>query len=163
MSLQGTTVSVIRQVIIDALEGQTLAGMTHLTQITLRESCDPLSLVSSSAAAGCVDGGFIVVPGTGRTVSATTPYAAAGTVQRIWEVSFSVRWGLDLNGIQSEKLSVDLYRIPAAVRRLIDAALEPSVGANYNVTSITESTPARQSGGSILIFEVVYVIKFPFA
>jgi hypothetical protein len=162
MSVPGTTTATIRNVIINALDGQTLAGLTYMT-VKLSQSCDPLSLTSPSAAVECIDGGFVVIPGTGRTVSATTPHSTYGTVQRQWEVPFIVRWSLDLNGVALEKLSVDLYKIPAAVRRLIDAALEPPVGTSYNVTSISESAPARQAGGSILTFEVTYAIKFTFA
>ena len=161
MSLQGTTAATVRQVIIDALEGQTLTGMTYLTGIQLSQSCDPLSLTSPSAAAACVDGGFTVLPGAGRTVAASTPHSGSGTVQRIWEIPFIVRVSLDLNSINLDKLSVDLLNVPAAIRRLIDAELEPTVGTNYNVTSITEAAPSRT--GSILIYEVTYVIKFPFA
>lgn len=163
MSVPGTTAATIRQVIIDALDGQTLAGMTHLTAVKLSQSCDPLSLVSPSAAAECVDGGFVVIPGNGRTVSGTTPQSSGGTVQRMWEVPFVIRWSLDLNAVNLEKLGIDLLKIPAAVRRLVDAALEPQTGTNYNVVSISEATPVRQSGGSILIYEVTYAVKFTFA
>lgn len=162
MSIPGTSAATIRQVIIGALDGQTLAGMTYLTAIRMTPSCDPLSLTSPSSAAQCVDGGFIVIPGAGRTVSGLTPRASNSTVQRMWEVPFVIRWSLDLNGVNQDRLSVDLLKIPAAVRRLVDAALEPPVGVNYNVVSISESTPSRQAG-SILVFEVTYVIKFAFA
>lgn len=163
MSVPGHTAAEIRATIIAALENQTLAGMTYNTTLKLTQSCDPLSLTSPSAAIECVDGGFVVVPGTGRTIAGMTPMISGGTVQRMWEVPFSIKFSIDTSAYDGEKLSVDLLKFPAAVRRLVDAALEPQTGANLNVTTISEAPPVRQAGGSILIYEVTYAIKFAFA
>lgn len=157
--MTGHGIDTIRGVLLTALDNQTLAGLTHLV-LTLTQCCDPLSLTSPSAAAACIDGAFIVVPVNMRTVAGTTPQAVNGTVQRKWEVTYSVQWSFNESGCVGEKLSVDLLKAIDAVIRLANAALEPQSGTNYNVVSTSAVKPTRV--GNILIYEVQYVCKFDF-
>ena len=150
----------IRAVIIGALEGVTLSGMTYNTTLKLTQSCDPLSLTSPSAAIECVDGGFIVLVGPCRTTSGVKRQTSGGYVQRQWLAPFIIRFSVETTAYDGEKLSVDLCKIPNAVIRLVNAALEPQSGANYTIESISKSTPVRT--GAILIYEVTYAVSYWF-
>lgn len=151
----------IRAVIITALDGQTLAGMTYNTTLKLTQSCNPLSLTSPGATAECVDGGFIVLVGSSRTTSGVRRQTSGGYVQRQWPDPFIIRFSVDVSAYDEYKLSVDLYKIRNAVLRLVNAALEPQSGTNYTIESVSKAPPVQT--GNILIYEVTYVVSYWFS
>jgi hypothetical protein len=159
MSMYGRRTADIRSVIQTALNGQALSGLTHLT-VTLTKSSDPLTLLTPGGVVECIDGAFTVIPRS-RTGAAMTPQTTGGRTQRIVTHTFAIQWAVNVGTCDLDKLDTDLIVISDAVIDLIDAALEPQSGAQYNVTEWSTIPPMRN--GDYLIYEVQYVVKDPWS
>ena len=154
MSIEGRRSAQIRSAIQNGLDGYVLPGLTHLS-LTMRRSCDPLSLTNPSQASPCVDGGFIVLT-SGNSIGGVARQSSGGGVQTQWTFNYRLRWSVDISGCSLEKLDVDLQAIYDAVLDKMESILSTFTSANYMLRSQSFSAPTTQGG--FLIYEVTYAI-----
>ena len=154
MSVGSKTIAGTRAAIVTALEGRTIVT-TYIDDgaMVLSEADDDID--PSMGPSGCAHGGFVVWPQGGETTGTRMPRTAGSTVQRMWRLSFLIRVSVDVRGVTGQRLAIDSALIMDALPELIEAGLEPSAGARYNVTAEAMRAPQRHPRNSdFYLFEI---------
>lgn len=161
MSADGWTVDGLQSALLASLVGQTLTG-TYITSLTLTESDDDQD--PANAADGCADGGVAVRYMDGSSTGTSMPNATGGTAQRVWSHPFQIRVGVNVDGVEGQKLRVDMLAFARQIINAIEAGMEPSGGTNYNIERITLSRPKRHpSAQGLYLIEIGVIIREPWA
>lgn len=140
MSADGWTVDGLQSALLACLVGQTLTG-TYITSVTLTESDDDQD--PALAPVDCADGGVVVRYMDGSSTGTSLPSTSGGTAQRVWSHPFQVRVGINVDGVEGQRLRVDMLAFARQIINAIEAGVEPSSGTNYNIERITLARPKR--------------------
>lgn len=150
MSVGGRRPSDARDVIVTALDGQTLTvGSWELTLGYSSEWLTPML-----GADGCADGGFVVTLADSSTLARPTyPQSSGGRVQRVRAYTLSVQVSANVEG-EPANFRDGRLEMQEQIEALIAAALEPQSGAIYIVSRFQSREPARPAPGGWLLFTI---------
>ncbi len=147
MSVGGRRPSDARDVIVTALDGQTLTVGSW--ELTLGYSSE--WLMPTLSAAECANGGFTVTLGDSSTLSRTYPQSSGTLAQRIDAYTLVVQVSANVEGEPSHYRDGRLEMLEQ-MRALIAAALQPTSGTVYIVSRYQYREPTRPAPGSSILF-----------
>lgn len=151
--MNGTRPKTLSAAIVAALENQTITGSEM--QETLHQADDPFSPLIGSR--NCTSGAFVVLMDW-STTGLNTVSPSGGIVQHMVRYTVTIQAAIGISGFNLDKVTTDLHVWQAAIKDLVDAALNPSTGTNYKVDGVRAGRLVRSSGGDHLVAEVIYTI-----